>query len=69
MFSDILPDLAAGEGTSTSPDPSSYFFQTESKEWGGLVDVTGEVQDRSTILIKQPGSGNEVSHNNFARDG
>ena len=31
-FSDVLPDLAASEGTSTSPDPSSYFFQTESKE-------------------------------------
>lgn len=68
-FSDVLPDVAADEGTSTSSDPSNYFFQTESKEWGGLVDVIGEVQDRSTILIKQPESGNEVSLNDFAHDG
>ena len=59
-FSDVFPDLAAGEGTSSGP--SNYFFQTESKEWGGLVDVIGEVQDRSTILIKQPESGDEVRH-------
>ena len=58
-FSDVFPDLAAGEGTSSGP--SSYFFQTESKEWGGLVDVTGEVQDRSTIFIKQAESCDEVS--------
>ena len=25
-FSDVLPDVAADEGTSTSSDPSNYFF-------------------------------------------
>ena len=48
-FSDIFPSLAADEGASSVPS-----IQTESKEWGGLMDVTGEVQDRSTIFIKQP---------------
>ena len=33
------------------------------------MDVIVEVQDRSTILIKQPESGNEVSLNDFAHDG
>ena len=48
-FSDVFPGLAAGEGASSVPS-----IQTESKEWDGLVDVTGEVHDRSTIFIKQP---------------
>ena len=46
-FSDVL---GGSEGASSTS--SSYFFQTESKEWGGLVDVMGEVDDCSTVFIR-----------------
>ena len=52
-FSDEFPNIAASEGISSRPS-GSCIFQMESKEWGvGLVDVAGEVQDHSTIFIKQ----------------
>ncbi len=50
-FSDVFPDLAASEETSSGAP--NYVLQTESKEWGELVAVTGEIQDHSTIFIKQ----------------
>ena len=55
-FSDVL---GGSEGASSTP--SSYFFQMESKEWGGLVDATGEADNRSTVFIKPTESLNEVS--------
>lgn len=46
-FSDVFPDLAA------SPSEARYVFQTESKIWGELVDMAGEIQDHSTVFVKQ----------------
>ena len=47
-FSDVI---SSGEGTSGA-GVGGYFLQTESEEWGGLVDVTGQVQDRATVLLQ-----------------
>ena len=44
-FADVI---SSGEGTSAS---SSYFLQTESPEWGGMVDVTGCVEDRAIVHL------------------
>ena len=43
-FADVL---FCGEGTS---DTRSYFFQTESSEWG-RIDLTGCEEDRATIYL------------------
>ena len=48
-FADVI---TSGEGTSRSACSSGYFLQTESSEWGGLVDVTGHVQDRATVILQ-----------------
>ena len=39
-FSDVL------EGSSSQ---TSYFLQQESAEWGGLIDLSGYVEDRTTV--------------------
>ena len=44
-FADVL---SSGEGTS---DTKSYFLQTESTEWGGMINVTGFVEDRATVHL------------------
>ena len=44
-FADVL---SSGEGTS---DTKSYFLQTESTEWGGMIDVTGFVEDHATVHL------------------
>ena len=47
-FCDVL---AAEEGSSTSE--GGFFLQVESKEWGGMIDVTAEtrVDDHSTVFL------------------
>ena len=52
-FSDII---SAGEGTS---GVGGYFLQTQSTEWGGFVDVTGRVEDHSTLLLQSCSSDSE----------
>ena len=53
-FSDLL------EGPSSSCP--TYFLQRESKEWGGLIDLTGYVEDRGTVhLCLSAQGGRDVS--------
>ena len=39
-FSDVLVETSR-----------SYFLQRESAEWGGLIDLSGLVEDRSTVHL------------------
>lgn len=52
-FSDVL---AAEEGSSNADN--GFYLQMESKEWGGMIDVTSETQvdDRSTVFLCKPKS-------------
>ena len=51
-FSDVFPDLAATDETSSGTP--NYVLQAQSNELGDeLVAVSGEVTDRSTIFIKR----------------
>ena len=43
-FSDVL---SCGEGSSAS----SYFLQTESSEWGGMIDLLEHIEDRGTVYV------------------
>jgi len=40
--------IVLNEGSSSSGD---YYLQKESKEWGGLIDVTGYVQDKEIVHL------------------
>lgn len=42
-FSDVLE--------STSNEAVSYFLQQESAEWGGLIDISGYIEDRTTVHL------------------
>lgn len=46
-FSDII---SAREGPSTAKE-SEYFLQKESSEWGGLIDITGFVEDKEVVYL------------------
>ena len=53
VFCDIL---TAEEGSSSSG--AGFYLQVESKEWGGIIDVTSETQidDHSTVFLCKPKS-------------
>lgn len=40
--------IALNKGASSTCD---YYLQRESKEWGGLIDVTGYIQDKEIIHL------------------
>ena len=42
-FADILPESSTSSG--------DYFLQQESSEWGGLIDLSGFVKDRTTVYL------------------
>lgn len=53
----FLDVLETDEGLSKSD--AGQYLQTESKEWGSLVDVTGSVFDRASVYIAQSCDTNE----------
>lgn len=44
-FSDIIN---AREGLSTAEE---YFLQQESSEWGGLINITGFIEDKKVVHL------------------
>ena len=46
-FSDII---SAREGPSTAKEPE-FFLQKQSSEWGGLIDITGFVEDKEVVHL------------------
>ena len=46
VFSDLLKPPSGEEG-----EVRGYFIEKESKEWGGLIDLTGFVQDKDILHL------------------
>ncbi len=60
-FSDVM------EGSSSQ---TSFFLQQESVEWGGLIDISGYVEDRTTVhLCSTPQANVEVIARSLLRGG
>lgn len=43
----LIPSEQSSEG-----EIREYFIERESKEWGGLIDLTGFVQDKDILHLK-----------------
>ena len=54
-FKDVLE---ADEGSSGS---TAWYLQCDSREWGGLVDVCGSIEDRSTVYLQRDGLKEKVT--------
>ena len=54
-FSDIIN---AREGPNTAKE---YFLQQESSEWGGLIDITGFIEDKEVVHLCHSSHGTASS--------
>ena len=51
-FSDVLD----------SSSDSSFYLQQESVEWGGLIDISGNIEDHSTVHLRCSRADSKVGH-------